>query len=72
MEQEELEAEYNARYGDPRRCPVHGVAISSPDGMFDAPCWECEGEMEYEVEAANAFEEPPPKVVVENDDQDPF
>jgi len=48
MEQQDLEDEYNAREGDPRRCPTHGVAISSPDGMFDAPCGHCEAEMEQE------------------------
>lgn len=29
-------------YGDPRRCPVHGTVISSPDGMFDGLCGQCE------------------------------
>ena len=47
-ERQELEDEYNARYGDPRRCPVHGRVTSSPDGIFDAPCPECEGEMMYD------------------------
>lgn len=45
---EELEAEYNAQYGDPRRCEKHGCITSSPCGMFDAPCSECEYEAECE------------------------
>lgn len=33
--------------GDARRCPFHPhVKTSSDDGMFDAPCNECEMEME--------------------------
>jgi len=36
--------------GDARRCPVHSnVKTSSPCGMFDAPCGQCESEM-YENE----------------------
>ena len=42
---DELEIEFNGQYGDPRRCPTHGEATSSPDGMFDAPCGACEAEM---------------------------
>ncbi len=42
----ELEAEEDARWGDPRRCPVHGRATSSPDGLFDSPCPECEAEQD--------------------------
>ena len=49
LERQELEDEYDARmYGDPRRCSVHGLATSSNDGMFDAPCPACECDMEYE------------------------
>jgi hypothetical protein len=34
-------------YGDPRRCPHHPhVKTSSDDGMFDAPCGECEAAMD--------------------------
>lgn len=41
--EEEMEYEYGAAFGDPRRCPHHpNVVTSSPDGMFDAPCGECE------------------------------
>ena len=48
----ELQDEYNAQYGDPRRCPHHPhVTTSSPDGMFDAPCHECEGEGEQQWHA---------------------
>lgn len=37
--------------GDPRRCPRHpGVRTSSDDGMFDAPCHLCEGEMSDEAD----------------------
>lgn len=33
-------------YGDPRHCPIHRhVMTSSPDGMHDAPCGECEADM---------------------------
>lgn len=36
--------------GDARRCPTHPhVKTSSPCGMFDAPCGECEYEMYEEV-----------------------
>ena len=44
LEEAERVHEYNAQFGDPRRCPVHGVVISSPDGMFDALCNFCEAE----------------------------
>ena len=46
-ERAELADELGAELGDPRRCPRHPhVKTSSPDGMFDAPCNECEAEME--------------------------
>jgi len=48
QEIEELEHLHQASMGDPRRCPIHGTVISSPDGLFDAPCGMCEGEMEAE------------------------
>lgn len=33
--------------GDPRRCPRHPhVRTSSPDGMFDGLCGECEAAMD--------------------------
>jgi hypothetical protein len=36
--------------GDPRRCPAHpNVVTSSPDGMFDTPCGQCEASM-YEAD----------------------
>jgi len=50
MKDQELQDEYDAQWGDPRRCPTHGIVTSDPHGMFDAPCWECEGEM-MEAEA---------------------
>lgn len=43
----ELQDEYGAQFGDPRRCPSHPhVVTSSPDGMFDAPCGVCEAAMD--------------------------
>lgn len=39
-------------YGDPRKCPIHGTPISSPDGMFDAPCGACEFDADEEEKAA--------------------
>lgn len=48
--QEAMEDELGAAMGDPRRCPHHPhVITSSPDGMFDAPCDVCEGEMEEDA-----------------------
>lgn len=33
--------------GDARVCPSHPwIATSSPDGMFDCPCGQCESNME--------------------------
>lgn len=33
--------------GDPRRCPAHpDIVISSPDGLFDGVCAECEAAMD--------------------------
>jgi len=54
-EWQEMEDERGGEYGDPRRCPVHGCVTSSPDGMHDAPCGQCE----YESEAACEDEQPP-------------
>lgn len=34
------------QYGDPRRCPRHGVTTSSADGLHDAPCGACEMEID--------------------------
>ena len=43
---EEQDFEY---FGNARRCPRHPhVKTSSDDGMFDAPCYECEAAMEQE------------------------
>lgn len=47
---EEESYETGVQLGDPRRCPIHGTVTSSPGGMFDAPCGECEFE-------ANAWED---------------
>jgi hypothetical protein len=49
-EYDELRDEFLAT-GDARRCPVHPEArTSSDDGMFDAPCYKCEGEMDEHAE----------------------
>lgn len=69
IEQQELEDEYNAQFGDPRRCPHHGIATSDAHGLQDAPCWACEGEAEdaydREVEAARrAAQSPEERVAV--------
>lgn len=51
-EREEQEYQHGASLGDPRRCRRHPhVHTSSRDGVFDAPCYECEGEMEDEHRA---------------------
>jgi hypothetical protein len=51
-EDRELQDEEGGAYGDPRRCPFHPhVVTSSPDGMFDAPCDECEHAGEEELAA---------------------
>jgi hypothetical protein len=51
-ERQELEDEAGGMFGDPRRCPRHpGVKTSSADGMFDAPCFVCESEMEEAYQA---------------------
>lgn len=47
---DELRDQDDARWGDPRRCSDHGFPISSPDGLFDAPCPGCEAEAEAEDE----------------------
>lgn len=74
--------EEGAMYGDPRRCPHHPhVRTSSDDGMFDAPCGECEADMDAQYEE-QLFEEqvaqgvmpcpypelPPQPVLVDSDD----
>lgn len=52
QQQEAQQDEEGAQYGDPRRCPHHPhVTTSSPDGLFDAPCGECEAE-QYEAATA--------------------
>jgi len=51
---QELADQDAARYGDPRTCPAHPeVRTSSGDGMHDAPCWKCEGEI-IDAEEAEA------------------
>ena len=39
---EDEQAELGGILGDPRRCPIHGETISSPNGMFDGVCGQCE------------------------------
>lgn len=47
-----MEEEY-MMCGDARKCPHHPhVKTSSDDGMFDAPCYECEALM-YEAREEN-------------------
>lgn len=49
--------DYDMQDGDPRRCPSHPhVTISSPDGMFDGVCGECEAALEEDREAPTAAE----------------
>lgn len=48
---EMVQEEEGAKLGDARRCPVHGYATSSGDGMFDCPCPACEAECDFEVES---------------------
>lgn len=72
----EMDDERGGEYGDPRRCKVHGCVTSSPDGMFDAPCPQCENEIEdarwreHDGEAVLLVVQPAPVVqdVVEDDD----
>ena len=43
LEAMELQDEIGGELGDPRRCPRHpNVITSSPDGMHDGLCGECE------------------------------
>lgn len=57
-EAQELHDEYLS-VGDARRCPFHpGEKTSSDDGMFDAPCGECEfamsvAEAEWDCDPSN-------------------
>lgn len=52
-EEEARRDEEGAALGDPRRCPRHPhVVTSSPDGLFDGLCWECESAMDEEGEIA--------------------
>lgn len=47
-----FEQSYDDSMGDPRRCPRHPhIKTSSPDGMFDTCCGECEAAMDAEAEA---------------------
>lgn len=57
LEAQAREDELGAEFGDPRRCPIHGEMISSPDGMFDAPCGACEHAYDLESERAT-WEDP--------------
>ena len=46
------------QYGDPRKCPTHGTTVSSPDGMHDSECGQCEAESEqmWDDEPAGSFD----------------
>lgn len=57
-EREEMDYELGAQLGDPRRCPIHGTAISSPDGMFDGLCGSCETAMDEDYCTACAQHRP--------------
>ena len=49
--------------GDPRRCRVHPhVTTSSADGMFDAPCGQCEHES-YEADMSEMYGDEEPAAV---------
>ena len=62
-EQEALDDEMGAAWGDPRRCPIHpNVRTSSADGMFDGLCGACEGEMsqraaQWDIDPTNPYRE---------------
>ena len=69
--------------GDARRCSVHpNVKTSSPCGMFDAPCGQCESEMyeEYQKSLWDAMSPEEKQVIAEErenkydylDDEIPF
>lgn len=71
-EAEDREYELGAEIGDPRRCPRHPhVATSSPDGMFDTPCGECEFASEEawakEEDAKDAARYPGGRCAYDND-----
>lgn len=71
------EDELGAEMGDPRRCPRHPhVVTSSPDGMFDCPCDECEYEMSAEYAerqgAGERYVPASPPVQPLEDDEIPF
>jgi len=49
----EFHDEEGASLGDPRHCPHHPhVVTSSPDGLFDGVCGECEHAYDEAEEAA--------------------
>jgi hypothetical protein len=65
----EEQYDHEMMYGDPRVCDRHpNQKTSSPDGMFDSPCPQCEYEMdrrevedrnaEYEINATEFGEDP--------------
>lgn len=54
----EMQDEEGAALGDPRRCPRHPhVKTSSPCGMFDGNCSECEHAISLEEMAHYAQQE---------------
>lgn len=56
-EDEAHEDEFGVTFGDGRRCPHHPhVVTSSPDGMFDGLCGECEYELDFYASRAEVFE----------------
>ena len=57
--------------GDARRCPAHpNIKTSSPCGMFDAPCGQCEHDMamiEVKAEWEALTPEGKQAIITEND-----
>lgn len=41
---------------DGLRCPLHGEALTSLDGLYDAPCGQCEVEMDADYESREYVE----------------
>lgn len=66
------EDEDGAFYGDPRRCRVHGHAISSGNGLHDGLCGACEYAMETSGEEVGVYLPPPPVIELDPDDDLPF
>jgi hypothetical protein len=56
--------------GDARRCPRHpSVKVSSDDGLFDAPCGECEAAAD-DAEMADEERDDAERILDANDSED--